>query len=45
MQGAPRTDEDAKTALELYGVNLTDIARSGKPDPVIGRDAESRRVS
>ena len=45
MQGAPRTDEDAKTALELYGVNLTDIARSGKLDPVIGRDAEIRRVS
>jgi len=45
MQGAPRTDEDAKSALELYGVNLTDIARSGKLDPVIGRDAEIRRVS
>jgi ATP-dependent Clp protease ATP-binding subunit ClpB len=45
MQGAPRTDDDAKSALELYGVNLTDIARSGKLDPVIGRDAEIRRVS
>jgi len=45
MQGAPSTDEDAKTALEQYGVNLTEIARSGKLDPVIGRDSEIRRVS
>ncbi len=45
MQGAPGTDEEQKTALEQYGVNLTDIARSGKLDPVIGRDAEIRRVS
>ncbi len=45
MQGAPATDENAKTALEQYGVNLTEIAKSGKLDPVIGRDAESRRIS
>jgi len=45
MQGAPGTDEEQQTALEKYGVNLTDIARSGKLDPVIGRDAEIRRVS
>ena len=45
MQGAPGTDEEQKTALEQYGVNLTEIARSGKLDPVIGRDAEIRRVS
>ncbi|HWK20543.1 MAG TPA: AAA family ATPase [Microbacteriaceae bacterium] len=45
MQGAPSTEEDAKTALEQYGVNLTEIARSGKLDPVIGRDSEIRRVS
>ncbi len=45
MQGAPGTDDEPKTALEQYGVNLTDIARSGKLDPVIGRDAEIRRVS
>ncbi|CAG7844396.1 Chaperone protein ClpB [Pseudoclavibacter triregionum] len=45
MQGAPAQNEDAKSALEQYGVNLTDIARSGKLDPVIGRDAEIRRVS
>jgi ATP-dependent Clp protease ATP-binding subunit ClpB len=45
MQGAPGTDEEQKSALEQYGVNLTEIARSGKLDPVIGRDAEIRRVS
>ncbi|MGO4535795.1 ATP-dependent Clp protease ATP-binding subunit [Leifsonia sp. 2MCAF36] len=45
MQGAPSTQEDAKSALEQYGVNLTEIAKSGKLDPVIGRDAEIRRIS
>jgi ATP-dependent Clp protease ATP-binding subunit ClpB len=45
MQGAPASNEEQKTALQQYGVNLTDIARSGKLDPVIGRDAEIRRVS
>jgi len=37
--------EEQKSALEQYGVNLTEIAKSGKLDPVIGRDAEIRRVS
>jgi ATP-dependent Clp protease ATP-binding subunit ClpB len=45
MQGAPSSQEPQKSALEQYGVNLTEIARSGKLDPVIGRDAEIRRVS
>lgn len=36
---------EQKSALEQYGVNLTEIAKSGKLDPVIGRDAEIRRVS
>jgi ATP-dependent Clp protease ATP-binding subunit ClpB len=31
-------------ALEKYGVDLTERARDGKIDPVIGRDAEIRRV-
>ena len=31
-------------ALEKYGVDLTARAREGKVDPVIGRDAEVRRV-
>ncbi|QNE48150.1 AAA domain-containing protein [Glaciihabitans sp. INWT7] len=45
LQGAPATDEEQQTALEKYGVDLTAIARTGKLDPVIGRDAEIRRVS
>jgi len=45
LQGAPGTDEEQKTALQRYGVDLTEVARSGKLDPVIGRDAEIRRVS
>jgi ATP-dependent Clp protease ATP-binding subunit ClpB len=31
-------------ALEKYGVDLTELAREGKIDPVIGRDSEIRRV-
>ncbi|HLY65330.1 MAG TPA: Clp protease N-terminal domain-containing protein, partial [Chloroflexota bacterium] len=31
-------------ALEKYGRDLTDMARKGKIDPVIGRDEEIRRV-
>jgi ATP-dependent Clp protease ATP-binding subunit ClpB len=31
-------------ALQKYGVDLTERAREGKIDPVIGRDAEIRRV-
>jgi ATP-dependent Clp protease ATP-binding subunit ClpB len=31
-------------ALEKYGVDLTERARDGKVDPVIGRDSEIRRV-
>jgi len=31
-------------ALEQYGRDLTDLARRGKLDPVIGRDQEIRRV-
>jgi ATP-dependent Clp protease ATP-binding subunit ClpB len=40
-----QNNEEQRSALELYGVNLTDIAKAGKLDPVIGRDAEIRRVS
>ena len=32
-------------ALEAFGIDLTAQARAGKLDPVIGRDAEIRRVS
>lgn len=37
--------EDQRSALEKYGINLTEVAKAGKLDPVIGRDAEIRRVS
>ncbi|MFC3300398.1 ATP-dependent chaperone ClpB [Arthrobacter agilis] len=36
--------ENTFQALEKFGVDLTEVARSGKLDPVIGRDAEIRRV-
>ncbi len=36
--------EVAYEALEKYGVNLVKLAQQGKLDPVIGRDAEIRRV-
>ena len=41
------TSEDSKTefeALEKYGRNVCDLARSGKLDPVIGRTDEIRRT-
>ncbi|MDP9436625.1 MAG: AAA family ATPase, partial [Actinomycetota bacterium] len=36
--------ESTYNALEKYGVDLTDRARRGELDPVIGRDTEIRRV-
>ncbi len=36
--------EDTYQALEKYGIDLTQQARDGALDPVIGRDAEIRRV-
>jgi ATP-dependent Clp protease ATP-binding subunit ClpB len=36
--------EDKYQALEKYGRDLTDAARRGRLDPVIGRDDEVRRV-
>ncbi|MFH1717895.1 MAG: ATP-dependent chaperone ClpB [Planctomycetota bacterium] len=35
--------EDKYKALERYGIDLLDMARKGKLDPVIGRDEEIRR--
>ena len=49
MRGTQRvTDqnpEDKYQALERYARDLTELARRGKLDPVIGRDDEVRRVS
>jgi len=36
--------ENQYNALEKYAINLNERARSGKLDPVIGRDEEIRRV-
>ncbi len=39
-----KNPEGTFQALERYGRNLTELARKGKLDPVIGRDEEIRRV-
>lgn len=36
--------ENTFQSLEKYGTDLTDMARAGKLDPVIGRDSEIRRI-
>jgi len=40
----PDPAEEGKSALEQYSIDLTQRARDGKLDPVIGRDNEVRRV-
>src|SRR5438477_3383740 len=48
VRGSHRVDsqnpEEKYQALEKYGRDLTEEARKGKLDPVIGRDEEIRRV-
>lgn len=48
IRGSSRvTSADAESSyqsLEKYGIDLTELARDGKLDPVIGRDTEIRRV-
>jgi ATP-dependent Clp protease ATP-binding subunit ClpB len=39
-----QSPEDKFQALEKYGIDLVERAQAGKLDPVIGRDAEIRRV-
>ena len=39
-----KDSEEKFKALEKYSKNLTDLAKRGKLDPVIGRDEEVRRV-
>lgn len=41
---ARRGRKSRKTALDFYGTDLTQQARAGKLDPVIGRDAQIRRM-
>lgn len=48
VRGSQRVvDQDPEgkyQALEKYGADLTELARNGKIDPIIGRDDEIRRV-
>ena len=48
LRGAHRVDdqnaEQRYRSLEKYSVDLTELARSGKLDPVVGRDAEIRQT-
>ncbi len=48
VRGSARVDsptaENRYGALEKYSVDLTEAARAGKLDPVIGRDVEIKRV-
>ncbi|MFZ1721140.1 MAG: Clp protease N-terminal domain-containing protein, partial [Microgenomates group bacterium] len=40
-----RDPEGKYQSLEKYAIDFTDLARKGKIDPVIGRDAEIRRIT
>ncbi|TDE71005.1 ATP-dependent Clp protease ATP-binding subunit [Streptococcus vicugnae] len=40
----PAQQQEPKGLLEEFGINVTDIARRGDIDPVIGRDSEIVRV-
>lgn len=44
MQASYTPPEDNENCLEKYGSDLTELARKGKLDPVIGRDTEIRDV-
>jgi len=44
MNATYEPPEDNEKCLEKYGTDLTALARSGKLDPVIGRDTEIRDV-
>ncbi len=39
-----RTKKQRKTALDFFGTDLTAMAQQGKLDPVVGREAQIRRV-
>lgn len=43
-EGKVRTKQRRKTALDFFGTDLTAQARAGKLDPVVGREAQIRRV-
>lgn len=42
--GAKRGKSGKKSALETYGTDITELARQGKLDPVVGREAQIKRL-
>lgn len=42
--GSRRRSGGKKTALEFFGTDMTELARKGKLDPVVGREPQIRRV-
>lgn len=42
--GGTRARKTKKTALDYFGTDITDQAREGKLDPVVGRESQIRRV-
>jgi len=42
--GGEKTSLDASPTLKSFGRDLTDFAKNGKLDPIIGRDTETERV-
>ncbi|CAO3651919.1 unnamed protein product [Mucor hiemalis] len=40
----PNQEQEQKSPLEQFGIDLTAMAETGKLDPVIGRDEEIRRT-
>jgi len=42
--GANRSKGGKKSALEFYGTDLTELAREGKLDPVVGREPQIKRL-
>lgn len=43
-EGRRRAKKTKKTALDFFGTDITAQAREGKLDPVVGREAQIRRV-
>lgn len=44
QSGSPKKGRTSTPTLEKYGKDLTELAKEGKLDPVIGRDKETERV-
>ncbi|WP_291578372.1 ATP-dependent Clp protease ATP-binding subunit [Clostridium sp. UBA6640] len=44
QSGSPKKGRTSTPTLEKYGKDLTELAKEGKLDPIIGRDKETERV-